>query len=121
MDTRELLTMRRVDAFGAAVLRCKGEIDLSVSPELREQLQQLAASPATPELVVLDLRQVVFCDCSGLGAIIGARKRLADAGRQLVLVVNEQGAVRRLLQVTRMDQSLVVRPTLAQAIYRGDR
>jgi anti-anti-sigma regulatory factor len=57
----------------------------------------LATSDA--QLVVLDLRDLAFIDCCGMGAIIRAGIRARHAGRRLVLV-RVPAIVERMLALT---------------------
>jgi anti-sigma B factor antagonist len=79
----------------------RGELDLSNSQDLAEQLQTPRAS-----LVVVDLSELTFVDSSGLGAIHSARRLAIKNGGTLVLS-RPQPAVHRVLQLTGLDRWLV--------------
>ncbi|MGW3095304.1 STAS domain-containing protein [Streptomyces sp. NPDC001102] len=65
---------------GRTVVVLRGEIDLFAVPSLSARLDELTAGPC-PDLV-LDLRDVAFIDCSGLGMLCRVRNRvLAREGR----------------------------------------
>jgi hypothetical protein len=51
---------------------------------------------------VLDLSELGFTDCAGLGAMVWAHKHLAEQGRELVLT-GIQPLTRRLLGLTGLD------------------
>jgi anti-anti-sigma factor len=57
------------------------------------------------ERVVLDLRRLEFLDSSGLRSVALAQRRLAGAGRHLVLVRGRE-TVQRVFEITRMDERL---------------
>lgn len=63
-----------------------GEIYLSTIETLSRTIRD-AAGRFTPPVLALDVSGVRFCDCSGLGALIGARRDLHDAGTRLVITV----------------------------------
>ena len=65
----------------AAWVHVAGALDLSSSPELERTLEESAA-----RLVVLDMRDIGFMDCSGVHAIVGASHRAREQGRRLVLL-----------------------------------
>ena len=90
------------------VLALAGELDAFSAPRLREAIARADRD------VVLDLRQVGFVDSSGLGAILGAARRLATAGRRLSLVAGA-GHVRDLLERTGLIGPLEVFASLAGA------
>ncbi|MFE7129957.1 STAS domain-containing protein [Streptomyces sp. NPDC057638] len=75
---------------GWFVLRIVGELDLVSSPEVRRQVH--AAVAAGRRDVVLDLGEVVFCDSSGVGVLIAARRLLHSCGGRLRLVLPARGA-----------------------------
>jgi anti-sigma B factor antagonist len=76
----ELTAVRDGDV---AVVALRGEVDVYAAPVLRTQLQELAVGDAGT--VAVDLSGASFLDSSGVGVLIGARKRLAAGGRRLVL------------------------------------
>ena len=90
---------------GDAVIALSGELDLSGAPALGDEIERLAADDGVRR-VVLDFRNLVFLDSSGLRVVALADRRLAAAGRQLVLV---RGAdtVQRVFEITRMDERLM--------------
>ncbi|MFE5581600.1 STAS domain-containing protein [Kitasatospora sp. NPDC056531] len=84
------------------VVRVGGEIDLATAPRLR---CRLAAAFEAHREVVLDLSEVTFMDCSGLGILGQARNQADRCGRRLVL----RGVghpVARLLKLTGLTRRL---------------
>lgn len=73
------------------VLRIRGELDLVSSPRVRQQVHEAVA--AGRRNVVLDLSEVVFCDSSGVGVLIAARRLLHSCGGRLRLVLPARGPV----------------------------
>lgn len=84
-------------------LELQGELDLSTTEQLEEELRRVEAD-APPELV-LDLRGLRFLDSTGLRLIIGADARAREAGRRLVLVRGPE-TVHRVFTITRLDERL---------------
>ncbi|MDP9072391.1 MAG: anti-sigma factor antagonist [Actinomycetota bacterium] len=68
---------------GGKPLTLRGEVDARTAPELRERLRKLVE--AGGQRVVLDVKDLDFKDWTGLGVLVGARKRLREAGGDLVL------------------------------------
>jgi anti-anti-sigma factor len=89
---------------GDAVISLSGELDLSGAPALDEEIERLASADDV-ERVVLDLRELEFLDSSGLRSVALAHRRLAAAGRGLVLVRGHE-TVQRVFEITRMDERL---------------
>jgi anti-anti-sigma factor len=88
------------DGPTTAEVHISGELDIATAPQLAETLR---AALANATLVVLDLSQLTFMDCTGLAAIIRADSRARRSRRRLVLV---RGAaqVNRLLDVTKTSE-----------------
>ncbi|MET1071014.1 MAG: STAS domain-containing protein [Umezawaea sp.] len=95
------------------VLRMTGEIDMSNSDALREQVVE-ALDEGTPALV-LDMSEVTFFASSGIAALAHAREYGKQLGGRPVHVVASR-SVRRSLEATAMDQLLPLHPTLEDAL-----
>jgi anti-sigma B factor antagonist len=92
----------------ALVLAVGGELDLSSSAALEQNLERALASDAP--CVIVDLRAVEFIDSTGLGVLVKANQQARDAGRQFGLV---QGGsqVQRLLSLTGLSERMTVADT----------
>ncbi|MFJ9845317.1 STAS domain-containing protein [Kitasatospora sp. NPDC101155] len=66
----------------AFTVRARGEIDLATAPHLR---RKLARALVEHREVVLDLSEVTFMDCAGLGTLVQARNLADRTGARLVL------------------------------------
>jgi anti-sigma B factor antagonist/stage II sporulation protein AA (anti-sigma F factor antagonist) len=84
------------DREGCVRVILTGEIDMSNVDTLAEAL---AAAPATAHSLVVDLADVTFLDSTGIAALLSAHRRAGASGRTLT-VVNAQGMVRRVLDIT---------------------
>ncbi|MGP4086557.1 STAS domain-containing protein [Streptomyces sp. KR55] len=73
-----------------AVLQVSGELDLVTSPVLRQRVHDLVAEGR--HSLVLDLSEVWFCDSSGVGVLIAARRLLRSCQGRLRLILPAQGA-----------------------------
>lgn len=83
-------TVTGTEHGGWVVLRVSGEMDLMTSPELRRHVHDAVA--AGHRSVVVDLSGVFFCDSSGVGVLIAARRLLRSCGGRLRLVLPAAGA-----------------------------
>jgi anti-anti-sigma factor len=81
----------------------EGDIDLHVSPELRDVLSK--ALDAKPELLVVDLALVPFVDSSAVATIVGALKRIRQWSGAL-RVENLQEAVRDTFDIAGLTRIL---------------
>ena len=93
--------VKREDA--RAVLQLTGELDVSSSTVLEEELGRLEDVPT----IVLDLSQLEFVDSTGLGVLVKTHQRLREQDRRLA-VIQGGGQVRRLLELTGLDQQLTL-------------
>ncbi|MCX4881600.1 MULTISPECIES: STAS domain-containing protein [unclassified Streptomyces] len=80
-----------VDQGEWAVLRVSGELDLVTSPTLRQHVHDVVAEGR--HCLVLDLDDVFFCDSSGVGVLIAARRLIRSCQGRLRLILPAQGAV----------------------------
>lgn len=67
----------------AACVRVVGELDIATAPQLEQTLRE---AERRARLVVLDLRELAFTDCSGVHVILDANIRARQGGRRLVLL-----------------------------------
>ena len=80
-----------------AVLRIRGELDLSTEQHLTWTVEQAIVQHCT--VVAVDLTGVRFIDCSAVGTLVGAVHRLREVSGELV-VTGVSPQVRRLLNLT---------------------
>ena len=98
---------------GVVFLTLRGELDIRTSPHLRGRLADIVRRGE--EDVVIDMCAVGFVDSTGLAVLLNALRRLTRAERRLVLVCPD-GAVLRMLRLTRLDSTFTVRSTHADAL-----
>jgi anti-sigma B factor antagonist len=89
---------------GDALISLTGELDLSATTTLEEEISTLAEQDGVRR-VVLDLRELEFMDSTGLRMVALAERRLRAAERELALVRGPD-AVQRVFAITRMDEHL---------------
>jgi anti-sigma B factor antagonist len=85
-----------------ALLQIQGEVDLATSPELEEALN--AVIDGGYRDVQVELAEVSFLDAQGLRLLVSAAERLKPTGS--LLLVNPSKRVRRVLEITGLDESL---------------
>ncbi|MGP4113287.1 STAS domain-containing protein [Streptomyces sp. 4N509B] len=101
------------------VVRVVGELDLVTSPTLRQQVHEAVATGR--RLVVLDLSEVLFCDSSGVGVLVAARRLMRSCAGELRLILPAQGAedgshVNRVLAALGLRRLFDCHPDVASAI-----
>jgi anti-sigma B factor antagonist len=93
------------------VLEAKGEVDLLTGPQLAAHLN--AAVGRKHGNVIVDLRNVDFADSVCLKILLNAQIRLTRQSRRLVVLCGE-GPVRRLIELTRLLDTLGVIDDISQ-------
>lgn len=101
-----------------AVLRVSGELDLMTSPILRQRVHDVVAEGN--HSLVVDLSDVFFCDSSGVGVLVAARRLIRSCQGRLRLILPDRGAddgshVNRVLGALGVRRLFDVRPDLETA------
>jgi anti-anti-sigma factor len=103
------LGLRIIDADGAIELVVSGELDLSESGRLEEELtralEQLGRTGDTPTRLVVDLESLRFIDSSGIHVLVGARRRADRQGVDLSVRIGDS-PVRRMLRLAGVAEFL---------------
>jgi anti-sigma B factor antagonist len=105
------LLITEEDVVGNRVVAVRGELDLSSAPDLCARLEAHRG-----ERVLLDLSQLGFCDSCGLRALICEAREAQIAGGGLAVVAPASGPIRRLLQMTGLEEALGVHTDVAHAV-----
>ena len=105
------------------VVTTPAEIDVTTAEQLHMVL--LRATARGQALVVVDMTRTRFCDSAGLTVLVRAHKRALADGGELRLIITPDGAVARILAITRLDcviplfgrleEALASRPTASPA------
>lgn len=88
MSLLQVTTDNRGDWY---VLWVCGELDLVTSPRVRQHVHDAVAEGR--RRLVLDLSAVRFCDSSGVGVLIAARRLLSSCGGEFRLILPADGGV----------------------------
>jgi anti-anti-sigma factor len=83
------------DLQGVPLMEISGDIDLSTLPHLQRALESTLTKTNASRLVI-DLRRVSFIDSSGVGALIGAKKRLMTRHGELYIICGDDHVRRKL-------------------------
>lgn len=87
------------------IVRVTGEVDVSNASQVRDALDVVLASDAPA--IEIDLGDVPYIDSTGIGVLVGAAHRAADAGKALA-VTHPQRNVARVLTMLGVDGELGV-------------
>jgi len=91
------------ESAGTVTLTLRGELDLSTLGELEAALPELSPQ----DRLVLDLRPLAFMDSSGIRLVMRLDVEARSRGWTLTLV-SRAGAVRRLLELCRVEDRVEV-------------
>src|SRR5690242_17437901 len=105
-SSHHLVIDRTTDDAGRRVLTASGAVDLRTGHHLVEEVDAAAEGTST---VVIDLRDVEFMDCPGVGSLVYCTQRLAERHVELV-VRSPRGEVRELLELLDVDAVVRVEP-----------
>jgi anti-sigma B factor antagonist len=95
---------------GRCVIALHGEWDLYNRPELERALRR--AELSGEQVIVIDLSQATFIDSSVLGALVEARKRLAEGSRIAVVAADRQ--IRKVFEITGLASVFTLHETLEE-------
>jgi anti-sigma B factor antagonist len=82
------------------VLPLEGEIDLHLSPEVNQALQELIKEQ--PQKLLVDLTNVSYIDSSGLAVLLEGMRNVESYGGKLYLV-GMQDSLRPVFESSRLD------------------
>ena len=93
-----------------------GELDQATADELREPLQQTIEGGTSA--VMIDMSDCKFIDSTGLGVIVEAWQELQsrNGDSAALSICCPAVEVRRLLEVTGLDQAIAIRDTREEAL-----
>ena len=106
-----LLVRTSIPQVPPTLVTVAGEIDIASAPSLRGHLLSLADCST-----ILDLSGVQLLSAAGLTELVDLRDRLTRADARLVLAA-APAPVRRVLALTRLDDTLLLADTLDDAIH----
>lgn len=86
----------------ALVLGLSGEIIMDIVPDLKTEIERLAATTPKPCLMA-DLGQVTFMDSSGVGLLLGIRRTCLGLGKAFGLR-NPSPPIKKLLDMLRLTE-----------------
>jgi anti-sigma B factor antagonist len=95
-----------VEEDRTVVVEVEGEIDIATTKQVRRTIEQLVDDGR--RAVIVDMSRVAFVDSAGIADLIRASGAAGRRGVEFV-VRSPSRAVRRMLEITGLDQLLVIR------------
>ena len=96
------------------VVRLQGELDLVAAEEFRREVEK-ALDQTGARTLLLNLSQVSFIDCSGLGAILGRYRRMSQQQGRVVLA-GAGPALRPILELSGLFRIIAHYESESQAL-----
>ena len=90
---------------GATFVIPFGDIDLTASPVLRQELKKIQAS--RPQRLVIDLAQVSYMDSSGVATLVEAMQVARRNSTRMVLCCLQE-RVRSIFEIARLDTVFLI-------------
>jgi anti-sigma B factor antagonist len=98
---------------GYTILRPQGEIDFANGPRLKDAITEALLGGDVN--LIIDLLDVDFIESTGLGALIGGRRRAYSLKGSLSLVCTEQQLL-RIFRITGLDKVFAIHDTVEEAV-----
>ena len=106
------LQIDTVQRAGYTILSPQGEIDFATGPQLKNALTELLVAGEVN--LVVDLLGVDFIESTGLGALIGGRRRAHALKGSLVLVCTEDQML-KVFRITGLDKVFAIHDSIEAA------
>lgn len=112
------LQLRADRKNGTTVISVKGEVDMYNAPGLKEKVLSLMEDDGV-KLIILDLQEVEYIDSTGLGILIGFRRRMIEGGGEMRVVIRSK-RMKRLFEVTGLTKVFGVYESIEEAAAAGE-
>ncbi|MEC9488083.1 MAG: anti-sigma factor antagonist [Halanaerobium sp.] len=99
----------------ALKLQLAGDMDAHSADELRNVMENILDRGNRPLHLFLDLEGVEFIDSSGLGIMLGRYRKLSQR-KGMMVVINPQPHVRRILELAGIERIIPIVGDLGQAL-----
>jgi anti-anti-sigma factor len=91
-----------------------GELDASNAREFGERLRSLLTNQELA--LVVDLSPTGYLDSAGLNLLFALAAELRGRQQRLAVVVQPGSPIERMIEITGLGESVLVRPTVADAL-----
>lgn len=87
-------------------------IEASMAAEFKEFIHKLISPEYS--LYILDMKNLLFIDSTGLGSLISIQKNITEGQRFVLCNISEP--VLNIIKLTRLDKYFTIRPSVASAM-----
>lgn len=109
----ESLSVRTVAKDGALIVSPLGDVDLTASPTLRQELKKAQAT--RPQRLIVDLKGVPYMDSSGVATLVEAMQQARRNNTRMVLS-GLTDRVRSIFEIARLDTVFSISPSTDDAM-----
>ncbi len=109
----ESLNVKSEVRDGATLVTPMGDVDLTASPVLRQELKRVQGT--RPARLVVDLSQVPYMDSSGVATLVEAMQIARKNSTKLVLCAM-QPKVKSIFEIARLDTVFTIAPDVEKAL-----
>lgn len=109
------LALLKEQQGGVRIVKASGRVDFSTTPQFHETLRAEAQDAGSSGGLIVDLGGLDLITSAGLRALMQTKKQLSEAGAALV-ITGVHGTVADVIQVSRFDTLLTIKPTIEDAI-----
>lgn len=95
------------------IVEMQGEFDLYVSPLFQEKMKE--SDLENVDAVIIDFSRVEYIDSSGLGAMVGLRKKLLLTDTPL-LIAGANDSVKKIIHLTHLENLITTVADINAAI-----
>ena len=95
------------------MIAVRGELDLSTAPDLEGPLDTAVDGGAS---VLVDLAECEFIDATGIALLVRGWQRLESEGRGRLAICSPNEQVRRVLDISGLNQSISVYESRDEAL-----
>lgn len=107
------LTVTSRAVTGGYVVDASGDIDMSSSPRMREELRKLVAQK--PGKIVVSLKDVSYIDSSGLATLVECLQSTNKLGSQLMLI-GMNDSVKDIFELSGLDRVFAIKASESEAL-----
>jgi len=100
-------------AEGVEIVALQGEVDMHVSPQVREAL--LSVFKKNAKGILVDLSEVTFMDSSGIATLVEGLRWSKNEGTRFILV-GLQDTVSHTLKLAKLDSFFEIFPSQEEAL-----
>lgn len=112
----DTLVVKVENRDGAVIVRPAGDIDLSGSPTLRQEIRKVTTDK--PARLIIDLSGVPYMDSSGVATLVEAMQIARRNNTKLILCAL-QVKVRSIFEIARLDTVFTIVDTVETALSKA--